>query len=322
MVGVEVDDRYATAESRGPDGGVVQIARPAVAAARRVVPRWPAARIGSRLPGPHELDGRERDIGRCARRLPRPGPDQRHRVVCEEPRLRPDGRRRRAHPERLVGEDVRDDAILLEARRLPLGPRPGEVVEKRPVVDGEQPLVGVQLRGHEPSARERVEDRVHPRRHLRRGRPQTDPDLRVRLVEPALIAPHDRHRERHRPTLQAEYAPARAATPRPGPADRRPRRGPVGLDLRRPRRDRRSRDGVAGRADDRAHGRDRDRARPGGGSLSRAAARRHRRPERCGRADRVAPDRRVGIHRHARLPHLDDGGRTDLRRGRGGRARG
>ena len=65
-------------------------------------------------------------------------------------------------------------------------------------------------------------------------------------------------------------------------------------------------------------------ARPGRDAARRAGAGRHGGPERRGRAHRIDADRRLGLHRDARVPHVHARGGPRLRRrrspGRGRRA--
>ena len=83
--------------------GVVEVAGAAVERARDVVARRAAACVRERFAVGDEVDGGERDVDRGARRLPGARADQRHRVVGEESRPRPDrgGRGRRASARQL-----------------------------------------------------------------------------------------------------------------------------------------------------------------------------------------------------------------------------
>ena len=71
---------------------------------------------------------------------------------------------------------------------------------------------------------------------------------------------------------------------------------------------------------DRPHRGHRRAARSGRDAARRAGAGRHGSPERRGRAHRVAADRRLGLHRDARVPHVHPCRGPGLRR-RGSRGR-
>ena len=283
----------------------------------------PGARVGGGLAREHEVDRGQRAVDGGACRLPGPGADERHRVVGEVARPRPDRGRSPARAQRRVCEDVRDDPALArvrrQARRLPLVPGRGEV---RGELRGRGPassgLVGVRLG---------VDD---PARPACRGWPSTRAGTSVAGVRtptqislPARGGGSDRSR---RPASASStgrlYTPPVSEPPEPrGP---RPRElglrvgslepGAEQLDRRRSRRDGRPRDGLARRARAARGARRRAHRRDGvvPGRLPLPA--RGRGPERRRRADRLARDPRVGPDGDARLPDRDDGGRADLRR--------
>ena len=118
-----------------------------------------------------------------------------------------------------------------------------------------------------------------------------------------------------------------ASPPRAGSPHRKIR-GRLGeCDHRRLGGHRRPRHGLARRARasrwtrDRPHRHHRGTAWSGRDAARRARSGRHSSPERRGRAHRVAADRRLGLHRDARVPHVHPCRRPRLRR-RGSRGRG
>ncbi len=100
-------------------------------------------------------------------------------------------------------EDVRDDAILAgivrQAGRLPLLPGAREELEQRGVVHGldRRVVVGNGSDDLGPCRHERLADRVGPLRHLHGRCPHADPDLGRRVVQPVVVRPDERDRERH-----------------------------------------------------------------------------------------------------------------------------
>ena len=171
-VDVEHGDAFEV-ERKGGAGRVVEVARPAVSGAAGMVARRPRARVGDRLSSAHEVGGSEGDVNRGASGLPGSLADQRHRVVREEARLRPDGGRldERAS-EAGVGEDVRDDAalsgVLGQPGGLPFPPGRLEVPQQALVVDLLQDRVVVGLGEEEVRPREGVEDAIDSGRDLGR----------------------------------------------------------------------------------------------------------------------------------------------------------
>ena len=181
----------------GGDRRVVEVARAAVERAGDVVPGRAAACVRERLAVGDEVDGGQRDVDRGTRRLPRSRPDQRHRVVGEEARPRPHccGRGGRAPArQRRAGEDVGDDAVGGEAGAPTTRPRPCAGTRRAPDrAPRAAPSRRAQwLRPRVHPLRERVADRDSPRRQLRRRRAHPDPDLRLRLVAQAVVAPDER----------------------------------------------------------------------------------------------------------------------------------
>ncbi len=91
VVGVDVDHRHPLVAGRaqrlGGDGGVVEVAGPAVPRRRHVVSRRPAQRVRRPLTRGDQVDGGQCAVDRGPRGLPGAGADQGHRVVAEPPGL-------------------------------------------------------------------------------------------------------------------------------------------------------------------------------------------------------------------------------------------
>src|SRR5579875_594572 len=210
VVRVDVDHRYppgpAGAQRLGGDRGVVEVARAAVGAPRRVVTWWPAQRIGQPVAGANQVGRGQRGVRGPPDRLPASGADQRHRVVAEPagPAVH-GGRRSHRQPGEHPGcrEHVGNDAVTAvrtgQARRLPLLPDPGQVVQQQRVVHGVQNLLAVPPRGHDLSARgrQRVPQDQSPGRDFGAGIPDAEPHLACGLVPEAVLVPHHRDRQAH-----------------------------------------------------------------------------------------------------------------------------
>ena len=92
-----------TAQRLGRDRGVVEVAGASVGGAADVMSRRAAQRVRVRRAGRDEIDGGQRGIDGSACGLPRPGADERHRVVGEVAGARPQPRRAPGEPESLRG---------------------------------------------------------------------------------------------------------------------------------------------------------------------------------------------------------------------------
>ena len=168
MVRVDVDHRDAAVlgpQARGSDRGVVQVARPAVGAARDVVARRAAAGVRGRGAREHEVGRRQRGVGGRARRLPRARADQRHRVEGEVAGPRPRCGRNRA-----ASRSARD-AGKRTGRR---DPGPGRPAGLPPPTPPTRPRGsrGARRRGRRAPARRRAarpRRTAHPRSRARRG---------------------------------------------------------------------------------------------------------------------------------------------------------
>src|SRR6185312_8643430 len=93
---VDVEHGYAVEaapQSFGCQRRVVQVARATEGRAARVMAGRAAERVRMRRAGGDEIRGRQRGIDGAADRLPGARPDERHRVVGEEPGTRPLGDR-------------------------------------------------------------------------------------------------------------------------------------------------------------------------------------------------------------------------------------
>src|SRR5439155_25386335 len=75
---------------------------------------------------------------------------------------------------------------------------------ERRIVYVKQHLVGMVLGSHDPwlFLEQRSENRVGTCRALGAWHAYSNPDLPARLVQPATVGPHHRHREPHRSTLR------------------------------------------------------------------------------------------------------------------------
>ena len=197
----------------------------------------PAKRVGDPGALADQVGGGHRGVGRGPDRLPASRPDQGHRVVAE-PANPPVHGGRRAH--RLPGEQPcgREDvgnhpgpAVLAGvAGGLPVGPDGGQVLDQLGVVHREQGLVAVRpgVGDHGAGLSQRAEQYLGALRHLGPGLPDAEPDLAVRLVPQAVLAPHDRQ-ARDAPGCHHVLLALRRASPCSPGCGRPPRcRWPVG----------------------------------------------------------------------------------------------
>ena len=207
VVRVDVQHRHlgrpGHPERLGGDGGVVQVAGPAVAAAGRVVPGRPAQRVGQPGAGADQAGRGQRGIHRAADGGPAARPDQRHRVVAEQPGPGVHGRR---HPERQPGqhragrEQVRHHPVPAviggQPGLVPVRPDPGQVIDEPGIVHGAQDRVVVRARVQHRGARrfERGPEHQRPAGHLGARLPHAEPHLPRGLVPQAVRAPDDRDR--------------------------------------------------------------------------------------------------------------------------------